>query len=632
MKLNTLLSFSLFFSLFVFVAAACDSDEDRDASVQVDNFVQVEEEPQKPSVELDEAPPTEAAQTVEGGAAAEAGGEVVDAVKSAGASHSSDADSSALSVGEAKVDTIPSVEMKNAEVKGFGSLGLSGTGRGAGGSAAKRSRSAQGLGRIGGLGMAHTGRGRGKSATMGKSGAQWLPDRHARVGTEAFKDYGTNSFVDPRKDSKATFAADVDTASYSIVGRKLRAGVLPPLAAVRVEEFVNAFDYDYGAPDNGPFSVRLEAAPSPFSADPLTKILRVGVQAKALTEADRKPAHVTFLVDVSGSMSGSDRLELAKYAIRTMVANLRPTDTVSIVTYAGRTGVALELTDATDTANIEEAIDGLRAGGSTGMGAGMKLAYEHAVKRARPGHVSRVVVMSDGDANLGARSHNEILEAIGRYVEDGVTMSTVGFGVGNYKDVMMEQLANRGNGNYLYIEDEKAASRAFEAELDGLLHVVAKDVKFQVEFSPEHVNAYRLIGYENRDIADEDFRDDSVDAGEVGAGHRVTALFEVRLKNSAPSPFATVRIRHKDPDESVAIERAYPLAERQICQQVSDGSKDFQFAVAVSTFAEILRKSSFASGLGYDLVLEIAESANDGSAERAEFVDLVKRAARLEEG
>lgn len=531
----------------------------------------------------------------------------------------------ALSVesGDLKANTnhVPVIAAKPVEVRGMGGLGITGTGRGGGGSAG-----------LGGIGSVGSGMGYGRGSSGGSFRGQGM--RGVVVGdfatnTESYKNYGTNDFTNPSKDRFSTFAADVDTASYTIARRKLSDGMLPPVDSVRVEEFVNYFSYDYGRAKNGPFAVDVEAAPSPFSGDPAMRVLRVGVQTDKLMKSERKPIHLTFLVDVSGSMGGPHKLDLAKRSLVHLVENLQAQDTVAITTYAGSTAVILEPTSATERSKIIEKIESLNTGGGTAMGDGLELAYRQAAKMLQPGHVSRVIVLSDGDANIGRTSHEELLERIGGYVQEGVTLSTIGFGMGNYKDVMMEQLANKGNGNYAYIDDFKEARKVFGEQLDGTLQVVAKDVKFQVEFDPEMVAEYRLIGYENRDIADKDFRNDKVDAGEVGAGHRVTALFEVRLKQSEAGSFATVRIRHKAPEAETATEQAFPIAVSKIHTRVGDASKDFQFAVAVAGFAEILRGSKHAKNLSLDLILEVAESSTGTHKSRKEFVNLVKKARRL---
>ena len=338
---------------------------------------------------------------------------------------------------------------------------------------------------------------------------------------EAYRDWGKNPWVDTAKDRLSTFAADVDTASYTIARRKLEEGSLPPAAAVRVEEFVNYFKYAFPAPtDNTPFSVVMEAAPSPLHQG--RHILRVGVATKAKSALEHKPAHLVFLVDVSGSMSSADKLGLAKRALRILTDNLTENDTVSLVTYAGTTRVVLQPTN--DRNKILTALEDLKSAGSTGMASGIDLAYQQAIANMKPGHISRVIVLSDGDANVGPHTHDDLMKIISSRAKEGVTLSTIGFGMGNYKDELMEQLANKGNGNNFYIDSIDQAKRVFQEQLTANLEVVAKDVKLQVDFDPALVARYRLVGYENRDIKDDDFRKDEVDAGEIGAGLQVRAL------------------------------------------------------------------------------------------------------------
>jgi Ca-activated chloride channel family protein len=520
----------------------------------------------------------------------------------------------------------------------LGGLGTRGVGKGGGG---------EGFGRVGGLGEVEHGGGRGTGGKIGRgaarSGVTNTGYGHGAFGgvavhapiyetstPESYQNYGTNKFTDPSKDKLSTFSIDVDTGSYTIARRKLNEGALPPSEAVRVEEFINYFKYSYPSPKTAPFAVNLEAAPSPFSAKPNMFVMRVGVQAQKLDEASRKPVHLTFLVDVSGSMNSSDKLALAQRSMAYLVDNLREQDTVAIATYAGRVSQILAPTHASDREKILGAIDKLRSGGSTGMSDGLEAAYQLAAQTLERDEVSRVIVLSDGDANVGATSHDEILSRIKGYVEKGVTLSTIGFGMGNYKDTMMEQLANKGNGNYYYIDDFKEAQRIFGEQLDGTLQVVAKDVKIQVEFDPAEVVAYRLIGYENRDIADKDFRNDKVDAGEIGAGHTVTALYEVELRTSEPSEFAKIRLRHKMPTEDVAKEATFPIRAATFRKTVGDASGDFQFAVAVAGFAEILRRSTYAENLTYDLILEVANPHVGRDPGRKEFLGLVKKAKGLD--
>ena len=452
-------------------------------------------------------------------------------------------------------------------------------------------------------------------------------------GSEDYKNYGVNQMTKSSEDRLSTFSIDVDTGSYTIARKKLNDGYLPPAASVRVEEFLNYFAYDYPNPDDGAFGVHLEAAPSPFAADKDTYLLRIGVQGKRISPAERKPVHLTFLVDVSGSMTAPDKLPLAKKSLELLTKNLREGDTVALATYAGQTAEVLKPTGMKDRKKILAAIESLGAGGGTGMSNGMEVAYKLALTNHKRDHVNRVIVVSDGDANIGPMSHEDIHARIRHYVEEGVTLSTIGVGMGNYKDTMMEQLANKGNGNYYYIDTFKEAQKVFESQMDGTLQVIAKDVKIQVEFDPAAIPEYRLIGYENRDIADEDFRDDKVDAGEIGAGHTVTALYEVKLNRAAKGKLATVRIRAKKPDGYVAAEQEFQLRDGDVRTRVSDASKDFQFASAVAMFAEILRESPYAEKITLDLVEEIAKAATSSRQEdRREFLELLNKAKRLRKG
>jgi len=456
-----------------------------------------------------------------------------------------------------------------------------------------------------------------------------LPGNVAGVpNSEHYQSYGVNPLTETAADNKSTFAIDVDTASYAIARRKLASGQAPPPSAVRVEEFVNYFDYDYPSPTgDAPFAVHMDAAPSPYTKG--RHLLRVGVQGKKLSIGERKKAHLVFLVDVSGSMSSADKLGLAKRALRVLVENLNDGDTVALVTYAGSTRVVLEPTPAEHRAKIISALEDLSAGGSTAMASGIDLAYDLATRSLEPGSLSRVIVLSDGDANVGNTGHNEILAQIGGKVKEGVTLSTIGFGMGNYKDTMMEQLANKGNGNYYYIDSFSEAKKVFQEQLGGTLEVIAKDVKIQVEFDKDVVQRYRLVGYENRDIADDDFRNDKVDAGEIGAGHNVTALYEIELAQT-DRPIAIVRVRAKTPSGSKATETAYAFDNKMLAKSFAEASDDFRFATAVMGAAEILRRSPHARHWTLDSVRTIAIEATKGSAVRKEFVELLGLAKRIE--
>lgn len=441
--------------------------------------------------------------------------------------------------------------------------------------------------------------------------------------TEAYQDYGFNRPIDPTVDALSTFAIDVDTASYSIFRRKRRDGVEVPAASIRTEEFLNYFRYHYAAPTDGrAFAVHLDAAPSPFSTK--HHLLRVGVQGKRIAKSERKNAHLVFLVDVSGSMTSPDKLSLAQKALRILVDNLSDGDTVGLVTYAGNVREVLQPTGLDNRAQILGAIEDLSAGGSTAMGSGIELAYNMAAKNLGPDSLSRVIVLSDGDANVGRTGHEGILKTIRAQVKEGVTLSAIGFGMGNYKDTLMEQLANKGNGNYYYVDGLAQARRIFQENLGATLEVIAKDVKIQVEFDPKQVKSYRLLGYENRDVADRDFRNDRVDAGELGAGHTVTALYEIELAETNDAPLVTVRLRAKKPRGEKAVESVFELLPRDLLASFAEASDDFRFAVAVMAGAEILRDNPRSANWKISQAILIAKNASAEAKERHEFVELLR--------
>lgn len=505
---------------------------------------------------------------------------------------------------------------------GGGGLSAKGAGLGGGG---------RGIGSLGesyGLGGLGT-RGRGGSGVIGQLGSGSGIGSLQPDSTGGGEDYGSttiNAWTLTEKDHLSTFAVDVDTASYTLARRKLLEHQLPPAASVRVEEWLNYFRYRYPQPEQGQaLSVSMDAAPSPFS--PGKHLLRVGVQGKTLDLSERKQAHLTFLVDVSGSMQGPDRLPLAKRALRMLVDQLHDGDTVALVTYAGNVRLVLPPTGLERKAEIHAAIEDLTAGGSTAMSSGIDLAYQQAVRQLDSQSISRVIVLSDGDANVGPASHQQILEQIRGHVKEGVTLTTVGFGVGNYKAALMEQLADKGNGNSYYVDSLMAARRIFVEQLGGTLQVIAQDVKLQVDFDPAQVNAYRLVGYENRDIADRDFRNDKVDAGEIGAGHTVTALYEVDLKQGAGDALVTVRLRAKQPRGTTASEKAFVFGQSHLAARFEDAPADLRFATSVMGAAEIFRRSPHAAEWSYDQVLRIAREATPpGNAERQEFLSLLERA------
>ncbi|MEE2750604.1 MAG: von Willebrand factor type A domain-containing protein [Myxococcota bacterium] len=458
-----------------------------------------------------------------------------------------------------------------------------------------------------------------------------MPPRQAQANTEQYTHYGVGGLTLTSADRLSTFAIDVDTASYTIARRKLNNESLPPTASVRVEEFVNALSYNYAGPqDDTPFRVHMEAAPNPIAEG--HHILQVGVQGKEVNSEDRKPVRLTFLVDTSGSMQSTDKIALAKRSLHFLVDQLGEEDSVSLATYAGSVSRVLEPTTLDEKAKVHNAIEQLTAGGSTAMNSGIGLAYQMARESFVPGAENRVIVLSDGDANVGPSSHTEILSTIRQYAEQGITLSTIGFGMGNYKDTMMEQLANKGDGNYFYIDQFAEAKKVFGQKLAGTIQTIAKDVKIQVEFNPNAVVSYRLIGYENRDIADKDFRNDRVDAGEIGSGHTVTALYDVVLAPQASeSELATVRIRHKKAGrDAPASESSTPFSSSNLVASFSSASDNLQMAYSAASFAELLRGSPYANELSYGQVWKwVQEASRTGSAEDQELLGLIATAARL---
>ncbi len=463
------------------------------------------------------------------------------------------------------------------------------------------------------------------------SSGQRLKEHH---GVEVYTHHGVNEMTLVEDDPQSTFSVDVDTASYAIARRKLESGRLPPPSAVRVEEFVNYFDYHYVGPTgDAPFAVNMEAAPSPWTSG--HHVLRVGVQGRRIEASQRKPARLTFLVDVSGSMSRPDKIGYVTESLTWLTSRLSPEDSVAIVTYAGRSDIVLPPTSALHTSVIHAAIARMRTGGGTAMGSGVNTAYELARDAYVDGAENRVIVLSDGDANIGPDSHGQLLELIADHAGEGITLSTVGFGTGNYKDTLMEQFADKGDGNYHYIDSMQESRRVFGERLSGTIETIARDVKIQVDFEPEAVIAYRLLGYENRDIADEDFRNDAVDAGEIGSGHSVTALYDVVLQDGwAANPqrrLATVRLRAKKPGRDRAAEEwrtHFPA--RLLAPDLADTSKGFRVALSAATFAEKLRRSRHVDEVSYTQIARLLNTARRAAEEEDdELLALVHRAGLL---
>ena len=421
-----------------------------------------------------------------------------------------------------------------------------------------------------------------------------------------FKHYGVNPFIDTEDDHLSTFAIDVDTASYTVARKFVQDGNMPDPDSVRVEEFVNYFDYGYEAPEEGAFAIHVEGSPSPFGGEKHW-LLRVGLQGETVSEEARKDATLVFAIDVSGSMAREDRLGLVKESLRLLVGELRPSDEVGIVIYGDVGSVLLEPTDGGEKSSIMRAIERLSPGGSTYVEDGLRIAYRMASERVQPGRVTRVLLLSDGVGNVGRTGSDSILKQIREHVDEGVTLTTVGFGMGNYNDILMEQLANDGDGTYHYVDSLTEARRVFVDNLVGTLQNIAKDTKVQVDFDPDVVRSYRLLGYENRDIEDEDFRDDTVDAGEVGAGHSVTALYEVKLHEDADGTLATVQVRYADPDSGEVTEIKQALESSDLASEFHEASPSFQLSAVVAEYAEILRESFWAREGSLDSVAAEAE-------------------------
>lgn len=441
----------------------------------------------------------------------------------------------------------------------------------------------------------------------------------------------------------STFSVDVDTAAYGNIRRMIRAGADIPEDAVRIEEMINYFDYDYPEPEgDAPFSVTTEYAPCPWNAD--SRLLLIGLQAKEIDFAGRPASNLVFLLDVSGSMYSADKLPLVQKAFTMLTENLNHQDRVSIVTYAGYESVVLDGVSGREKAKIAAALDDLEAGGSTAGAAGIERAYELAQKNFIPGGNNRVVLATDGDLNVGITSEGALTRLIQKKRESGVHLSVLGVGTGNLKDNKMEALADNGDGNYHYLDSIYEAKKVLVDEMGGTLITVAKDVKIQVEFNPEQVAGYRLVGYENRLLNQEDFDNDRVDAGEIGSGHSVTALYEIipagkgdtqpRLKYqtavaaTGSSELLTVKLRYKAPNGNTSKLLEYPVESASYREELSENLK---FASAVAEFGMLLRNSERKGSADYNQVMELAESCigRDTDDYKKEFLQLVSEAADL---
>ncbi len=470
----------------------------------------------------------------------------------------------------------------------------------------------------------------------------------APPNTESYNPIQDNPFKSVRQDPLSTFSVDVDTASYGNIRRFLTQGQLPPSDAVRIEEMLNYFTYQHPEPRSGdPFGVSHEVFPCPWQ--PKHQLLRVALQAKRLQAADVPPRNLVFLIDVSGSMSDDNKLPLLKQGLQRLCKTLREEDRVALVVYAGSSGVVLEPTSGKDKATIIEALERLEAGGSTHGAEGIELAYEVAKKHFRQDADNRVLLCTDGDFNVGVSDEGGLVRLIEEKRKSGVFLTCLGFGMGNYKDANLEQLADKGNGNYAYIDYLAEMDKVFGVGGAGLV-TLAKDVKLQLEFNPAKIQGYRLIGYENRLLNAEDFNDDAKDAGEMNAGHSVTALYELipagvkaelpgvdalkyqtpsRLLKAAPPELLTIKVRYKKPRGIFSRKLEYPV-QGQLAK-FEDASEDSRWAAAVATFGMALRESAHKGSASLDLAFELGKGAlgKDKEGYRAEMLGLVGKARQL---
>jgi Ca-activated chloride channel family protein len=445
-----------------------------------------------------------------------------------------------------------------------------------------------------------------------------------------FQDEGVNPREKTFFDNLSTFGLDVDTASYTLTKQYIEQGTLPPYEAVRAEEIINAIDQGYAAPRDAAFTLYADGALSPFARRGV-HLLRIGVQGYKVSARERKDAHLTFVIDISGSMAMENRLELVKDSLRELVNRLDELDTVAIVVYGSDARVVLETTPGSETERIMRAIDRLRPEGSTNVQAGLEMGYRLAFEHFYPSANNRVILCSDGVANTGATNPDTLVDMVRGYVDEGISLVTIGFGMGNYNDALMERLADGGDGSYHYVNQFEEARRLFTEDLTATLEVIAYDAKIQVEFNPETVARYRLIGYENRAIADEDFRNDSVDAGEVGAGMSATALYETELLPGAEGWIARANLRWQDADTREVREIAGDIFTRNLATPFYDTDPHFQLTAAAAAFAEVLRASPYVDAT-YSEIAEYAGRAANGMPENGqarELTDLIWHAARI---
>jgi Ca-activated chloride channel homolog len=503
----------------------------------------------------------------------------------------------------------------------------------------------------------------GMTANDARYGRPWpmpMPPRHKGMpppwqkpggdfNTEAYDNILDNPFLDAAQNPLSTFSIDVDTASYSNVRRFLDGGSLPPKDAVRIEELVNYFDYDYKGPRNDkPFAANFEITEAPWK--PEHRLLRIGLKGREMDPGKRPDSNLVFLLDVSGSMADENKLPLVKESMSLLVDQLTESDRVAIVVYASDTNVFLKCTSGDQKEKLRHAIERLHAGGSTNGASGIQLAYQTAKDNFIKGGINRVILATDGDFNVGMTNRGDLTRLIEERANSGIFLSALGFGMGNYKDATLELLANKGRGNYAYIDTPNEAKKVLVEQINSTLVSIAKDVKIQVEFNPRRVSSYRLIGYEDRIIAKEDFNDDTKKAGVIGAGHAVTALYEIvpagiseagpgvdRLKYQKPpassaagsDELLTVKIRSKEPEKETSVLSEFAVKESK--EKFSDASRDFKFAAAVAAFGMALRDSPYQGSANLESALEWAKAGMgaDKHGYRQEFIRLVHRAISI---
>lgn len=495
--------------------------------------------------------------------------------------------------------------------------------------------------------------GKRERAMPGRQAHFVVNDCDAEFNTENYASVNENGYKEVTQQPLSTFSVDVDRAAYANVRRFLNNGQLPPADAVRIEEMVNYFDYDYKEPEGEqPFSVQSEMAVCPWNEEHY--LLKVGLKGREIEKENLPPSNLVFLIDVSGSMNSSNKLPLLKSSFRLLVNELRPEDHVAIVVYAGAAGVVLDPTSGKDKSKILRALDQLEAGGSTAGGAGLKRAYALAKENYQAHANNRIILATDGDFNVGISSNAAMEELVENERESGIFMTVLGFGMGNYKDDRMEIIADKGNGNYAYIDNLQEAQKTLVSEFGGTLFTIAKDVKFQIEFNPAKVVGYRLIGYENRLLNAEDFNDDTKDAGEIGAGHTVTALYELipvgardrqkwiksidelkyqsssEVKMETSDEWLTMKLRYKEP-----AGKKSQLIEEVVTGEVKAfdaASNDFRFAASVAGFGMLLSGSEYKGELNYETVRAMAKAArgDDEQGFKAEMIRLIKTAETLD--